>query len=112
MDAIVYAFKLSAGTPATRRGTRAQYNSSGGFLFFQQIAALKKYDESLLKKAGVALGGRRYGWDLPTDARRALYAAEQEKRGGRPVEDVARTVFGVQPDGGGYKFTVLDITYK
>lgn len=111
-DEIVYAFRLASGKPSVRKGTRAQYNTSGGFLFFQQIAALKKYDQSLLRKAGVALGGRRYGWYLPPQARQALYAAEALKRGGRPVEQVAKTVFEVQPDGNGYKFTAVNVTFK
>jgi len=103
VDGITYVLNLSAPSPTTRRGFGDEENR----LYFAQDSTLKDLDRQLLAKAGVDSAGRTIVYFVPADVENTLARLEREYAGGRPVEEIQRTVFGVQSVADGYEFYVL-----
>jgi hypothetical protein len=68
--------------------------------------ALQEFDRKLLARAGVRTQGRVLLQFYPREAENTLAALEMQKAGGRTVDEIRKTVFGVRRSGSGYEFHV------
>ena len=106
---IDYASELVAAKPAVRTGqtedeTRMYMSHQGG--------QLKAFDRQLLSRAGINTTGRLTLQFYPRNVEGQLASLELAKAGGRPLKDIRKTVFSVQPSGGGYRFEVSEQRFR
>ncbi|MCA9105308.1 MAG: hypothetical protein KDA83_07785 [Planctomycetales bacterium] len=106
--AIVYITNLSRGM-ATRSGTKSQEKR---VFFNYNRGVLRDWDIQFAEAAGVNLRDKLLVQFYPPTIQQTLLELERRKLGGRTVEEVYRTVFGVRPAGGSFEFYVIDQTYK
>lgn len=107
---IVYATKLSSAKPTMRTGTTKEEKR---YYLTWRNGGLIDADIELLQKAG-AKGDLRNGIIIkfiPIETETALYNLELKKAGKRS-KDVKSTKFGILKQGSGYKFFVIEQTYK
>ncbi|HRE98888.1 MAG TPA: hypothetical protein PLI18_00115 [Pirellulaceae bacterium] len=105
---IVYLQNLS-----TNRSTRAGRKSEEKRVFFNyNQGVLQKWDQDFMAEAGIDLRNKILVQFYPPQIQQTLLQLEQRKLGGRNVDEVFRTVFGVRPAGGGYEFYVIDQSFK
>jgi hypothetical protein len=103
-----------AGNPQKRR---IEDTASEKRLYFmwKSPSPLMQFDRQLLQKSGIGLQNRQMLKFIPKDLENQLAAIELEysKSKGHPsVTEIAKTVFGSKPDGGGYKFEVVSQRYR
>ncbi len=108
VDGITYVSKLAAAQPTTRTGFGDQENR----LLFPQDSALRALDLQLLAKANVDSKNRAIVYCLPADVENQLAVLERRHAGQRPLEEIQRTVFGVQSAGDGYVLYVIRQEYR
>jgi hypothetical protein len=106
---VYYAYNLSQQKPSVRVGDPAQetrlYMNPAGSMF----AAL---DRQLATKAGIADRGQIILQFFPPEAQAIIVGLEQKKAGGRPPEQIRRTVFRVTRNGDRFEFSVEEQSYK
>jgi hypothetical protein len=106
---VYYAYNLSRDPPSVRSGDPSQetrlYMNPAGSMF----AAL---DRQLAAKAGIADKGQIILQFFPPDAQSIITGLEQKKAGGRPPEQIRRTVFRVTRTGDRFEFSVEEQSYK
>ncbi|MDZ7619572.1 MAG: hypothetical protein U1E05_21435 [Patescibacteria group bacterium] len=105
---ITYVSNLAQPKPDTRVGvadaeTRYYLTWRGG--------ELVEADRQLLARAGVESNGRLILKLLPPEVEGQL-AQLEKTHAGNEAEQVRRTRFGISPDGDGYRFRVIDQTFR
>ena len=108
---VVYVYNLTKPRPDTRTGTASDEKR---YYLTWQTGGLEEADRTLLARADVSAEGgaiRKIFKFLPPDLEGQLAGMEQ-KRAGNEADSVRATYFGIQPSGRGYKFYVIDQTYK
>ncbi|TWU43939.1 hypothetical protein Q31b_14710 [Novipirellula aureliae] len=106
--------KSLAGSPQKARIVDTE-NEKRLYFMWTTPGPLLQYDKQLLQKAGIPLPGRMILKFVPENLEAQLAQTEMEyaKANGRSsVEEIAKTVFESQPDGGGYQFEVVDQRYR
>ena len=75
---------------------------------------MRRWDQILVKRAGVDLEGRRTVQFYPTETRSLLRAAEARHLSsvGRSLDEVRRTIFRLEPVGSGFEFKVRDMLFR
>ncbi len=102
---IDYAFNLSKRRPDTRQGPA---DGEDRIYFAWRKGKLKLADQKLLQKAGVVVKGKVHVQFYPANTVNLLAGIERKYAGDIPLEGIAKTVFGVQPDGDRYTFFVME----
>ena len=102
LDGITYVSQFTAEQPVVREGTGDLENR----FYFSQDSNLVEFDRQLLAKAGIASHNRVIVYFIPPDVERQILVAERDYQGRKP-ENILRTIFGIKPDGGEYKFYVI-----
>ncbi len=106
---VYYAYNLSRDQPSARSGDPSQetrlYMNPAGSMF----AAL---DRQLATKAGIADKGQIILQFFPAEAQAIITGLEQKQAGGRPAEQIRRTVFRVTRTGDRFEFSVEEQSYK
>ena len=75
---------------------------------------MQRWDQELCKRAGVELSDTAQWQFYPEETRvivRTVEAAYLQEIG-KSLAEVKNTVLKIEPDGRGYKFTVLDMTFR
>ena len=103
-DGVVYAAGLANGNPTTREGTGEDEQR---LRFTWEKGTLQEFDRHLLAAAGVDVSGRIVAQFMPAEIENRLAILERDHSEGRDLEEIHRTVFGVQSAGDGYEFYVL-----
>lgn len=108
-DRVYYASSLSSPTPTVRDGlpteeSRLYFNTSGG--------PLEPLDRQLVAKAGLAGRGEIILLFCGPQTQQRLLTLERERAGGRPIKEVAVTVFRVRPTSQGFELSVEEQTFK
>lgn len=109
-EGVVYASKFAAGNPQTRELGQDEVEQRRRFT--HQSGALQEFDRQLLAAAGVDAGGRIVAQFMPAKVENRLAQLEREKAKGRDLEEIQRTVFGVQSVGDGYQLIVVRQEYR
>ena len=76
------------------------------------LNALQRFDRQLLEKAGVKTDGRVLLQLYPQNVENVLAKLELDSAGGRSVDEIRRTIFGVRRDGSQYEFHVVDQQFR
>lgn len=102
---VYYASKLGTPRPVVRTGdpskdARLYFNSAGGPLY--------PLDRRLAEKAGILKHGTLVLQFCSPELQNKLLNLEKQAAGGRPLTDVALTVFKVVKRGSGYDFEVSE----
>lgn len=105
---VTYAYNLTKAKPDTRTGptkaeTRYYLTWRGGELI--------EADRELLSRAGVESQGRVILKFLPPEVEARLAELEKTHAGGE-VDQLRKTRFGIGPHGSGYRFRVIDQTFR
>ena len=103
---VEYAYNLVRTRPTRRVGPADQDKR---YYRTWRSGDLQEADRQLLARAGIQAGRRLILKFLPRQTEEQLYTMEQAKAEGRSV---AATRFGVEPDGKGYRFTIIRQTYR
>ena len=106
---IDYASKLDAAKPVVRKGPTEDETR---MYMSHQSGQLKAFDRQLLNRAGINTTGRLTLQFYPRNVEGQLASLELAKAGGRPLKDIRKTVFSVQPSGGGYRFEVSEQRFR
>jgi hypothetical protein len=106
-DDVIYINHLSQQKPDSRTGLRS---AEGRKYMTWSRGDLDQADLELFKRAGVNTEGRRIFKFLPPETEAKLAALEKQFKN-RPSKDIRRTRFGVQPEGQGFAFHVIDQMY-
>jgi hypothetical protein len=104
---VTYVSELSSANPRQRTG---QADQEDRYYLTWLTGELEQADRALLEKAGVA-----YRPPVLKFLERKLegqLAAMEQTRAGREADNVRATYFGVLPEGRGYKFYIIDQTYR
>ena len=110
-DQIEYARGFSQGAPTRRTGTRNEEQSAKRrrTYFTHTSGQVQKYDQQLLKKAGINAEG--FGLIIlqyyPTPQEDKLIEAQRKFRG-LDQASIKKTVFGIRRQGNGFEFYVVD----
>jgi hypothetical protein len=107
---IIYAYNLAQGKPSTRIVANPALNEKRYYLTWRNIE-MQQADRDLFTKAGVEVGDRLILKFLPQKTELLLMSLEKAFNNLTP-KDIKKTRFGVQPDGGGFKFYVLEQAVK
>ena len=102
---IDYVFNLSQRRPDTKQGSA---DAEDRIYFAWRKGKLKLADQKLLQKAGVSTDGKVHVQFYPARTVNLLAGIERKYAGDIPIEGIAKTVFGVQPDGDRYTFFVIE----
>ena len=103
---IVYAFHLAKRKPDTRIETDPAAHEQRFYLTWRN-GEMQQADRELLTRAGVDVGDSIILKFLPHDTEGQLIIAERDYQGLTP-KDIQKTRFGVQAQGGGFVFFVLE----
>ncbi len=103
-----YAYNLSKIKPDTKAKTPAEENR---LYMTWRSGPLKAADLDLLSRAGIATGDRPILQFYPAAVEKIFLQEEKSYSGGRNVNDIRRTIFGVKQDGSNYAFYVIDQRY-
>ena len=103
---VIYATNLSKDRPTTRTGPADQERR---YYLTWRTGELQQADRALLQKANVEAQGRLILKFLPQELEGRLAGMEKARAGN---ETVRATFFGVVPEGSGYKFYIVDQSYK
>jgi hypothetical protein len=107
---IIYVFNLAKSRPDTRTVSNPSLNERRYYLSWRH-GEMQQADKDLLAKAGVDPGERLILKFLPTEVELKLMGLEKAFKGLTPKE-IKNTRFGVMPDGGGYRFYVMEQAVK
>jgi hypothetical protein len=107
---IIYAFNLAKPRPDTRIVANPALNEKRYYLTWR-TGEMQQADRDLLAKAGIDPGERLILKFLPKEVELNLMGLERAFNDLTP-KDIKKTRFGVQPDGGGFKFYVLEQVRK
>jgi hypothetical protein len=105
---IDYAFDLSKKKP----NTRSSSEDDKRIYFTWSHGSLRAGDRDLLERAGIATRGRLLVQFYPPKVENALALLENKELGGRSLDSVKKTVFGVVGTSGKYEFVVLQMQRK
>lgn len=108
-----YARNLSKSQPDTRSGPGGE--SDDRLYMLWTSGTLKRFDEQLLRAAGLATAGRIVVQFYPRSVENQLARIEleyAEENGKSSVKQIKKTVFGVRPDGGGFEYFVQSQRYR
>ena len=103
-----YAYNLSKEKPDTKVKTPREENR---LYMTWRSGPLKAADLELLSRTGIATGDRPILQIYPAAVEKIFLQEEKNYSGGRNVNDIRRTIFGVKQDGGTYAFYVIDQRY-
>ena len=106
---VAYAKNFSGGNPTAR--TAASDGTEGRYYFWERSKNLRPAKEALLAQAGIGAKGKIILEFISKDLEGQLIQLMNTKAGTRK-DKIYKTIFGVIPDGNGYKFYVLDQRYK
>ncbi len=107
---IIYAFNLAKPRPDTRIVTNPALNERRYYLTWR-TGEMQQADRDLLAKAGIDPEGRLILKFLPKEVELDLMAKERAFNNLTP-KDIKKTRFGVQPEGDGFKFYVMEQIIK
>ena len=84
---------------------------------FSKATPLQKYEEELLRRAGATVDGKGRVTLKFIDPQTENMLAQMElayakSKGHELIQEVAKTIFRCEPDGGGYKFVVTSQRYR
>ncbi len=108
-----YAFNLKNSRPDTRRG--AGGDSEKRLYLLWTSGALKRFDQQLLRAAGVRTAGRIAMQFYPQAVEDQLARIEMDfaqRNGKTSVKQIRRTVFGVRRQGSGFEYFVVSQLYR
>ncbi len=108
-----YAFNLRKSRPDTRRGPGGE--SEKRLYMLWTSGALKRFDQQLLRDAGVKTAGRiamQFYPPLVEDQLARTEMAFANKNGKTSVKQIKKTVFGVRREGNGFEFYVVSQLYR
>ncbi len=108
-----YARNLRKGRPDARRGLGGDAEKRLYMLW--SSGTLKRFDQQLLRRAGINVTGRITVQFYPPDVEDKLATIEMAhaQRNGRDhVKQIAKTVFGVRRAGNGFEFYVESQRYR
>jgi len=106
---IAYASGLDAEKPTVRSGPT---ESEKRMYMSYRSGQLKEFDRQLLSRAGISTRGKMTLQFYPGTVENSLAQLEKQKAGGRPLEDIRKTVFGVRQSGEGYRFEVVEQRFR
>ena len=89
-------------------------NENKTLMFGHKKMRMQRWDQELCKRAGVELSDTAQWQFYPEETRvivRTVEAAYLQEIG-KSLAEVKNTVLKIEPDGRGYKFTVLDMTFR
>jgi hypothetical protein len=107
---IIYAFHLAKPKPDTRTVGNPALNEKRYYLSWR-TGEMQQADRDLLAKAGIDAGDQLILKFLPQQVELNLMALEKAQNNLTP-KDIKKTRFGVQTDGAGFKFIVLEQSIK
>jgi hypothetical protein len=107
---ITYAYNLAKPRPDTRVVSNPALNEKRYYLTWRN-GEMQQADRDLLAKAGIEVGDRLILKFLPKEVELNLMGLERAFNNLTPKE-ISKTRFGVQPEGDGYKFYVLEQAKK
>lgn len=99
-----YASFLSAPKPKTRSGAGAAEKRR--YLLWRK-GPLADADKQLLTRAGIDPSGRVISQFIPPDVEQVMAQLEADYSKGKKLDQIRKTVFGVQGSPGAYKFYVI-----
>ncbi len=105
---ITYVSNLAQPKPDTRVGAA---DAEGRYYLTWRGGELVEADRQLLARAGVPSEGRLILKFLPPEVETQL-AHLEKVHAGKEADEVRRTRFGISPDGDGYRFRVIDQTFR
>lgn len=101
-----------SGAPQARMSDR---KTQGKVLrFSHQRPKMRRWDQSIARKAGVDLNGRLMTQFYPMETRQILRHVERVylEGVGRELSEVRRTIFKVVPGGSGFEFKITKMLYR
>lgn len=107
-----YASNLRQGRPSTRQGPGDQEKRL--YMIWTE-GALKRFDQQLLRGAGLRTAGRIVVQFYPQAVEDRLAQIEMDyarEQGRTSVKQIKRTVFGVRRQGAGFEFYVISQVYR
>jgi hypothetical protein len=107
---ITYVFNLKKSKPDTRTVSDPAKNEQRYYLTWR-TGEMQKADQDLLAKAGIDVGDRLILKFIPKDLEVVLVGMERAHQNASPKE-IRKTRFGVQPEGDGFKFYIMEQTLK
>lgn len=114
IQGVDYAFNLSTN-PQTRRLVESDQEKRLYFMWTRP-SPLQRFDQQLLRQAGVSLdGGRALIRLIPDELEDQLYALEMQRaieNGRNSPSQIAKTIFESKSGGNGYVFEVVDQRYR
>ena len=105
---IVYLQNL-AGQRRTRNGRKS---AEKRVFFNYNQGVLSEWDKQFMEESGINLRNRILVQFYPPDIQTRLLALEKQRLGGKSLETVYRTVFGVRATGNGFEYYVIDQLYR
>lgn len=105
---VQYAYNLSKSQPDQRTGAA---NQEKRYYLTWRRGELEQADRELLARAKVDCQNRLILKFLPLEIEKQLWSLEKA-RAGDGSAGVPTTVFGIQPDGNGYTFYVIEQTFR
>jgi len=105
---VQYVYNLTKRRPDTRIGPAEQEKR---YYLTWRSGALQEADRELLRRAGINPQGKLILKFLPPELEAQLVQMERQ-RAGNDYNRVRSTLFGVAPDRNGYKFYVIDQSYR
>lgn len=103
-----YAYNLTKASPDVRVGSPADESR---IRFAWRSGTLQRADRQLLRRAGIRVGIRGILQFIPPELEAELLAKEMAHAEGRDVDEIRRTVFGVQRVGQEFAFQVVEQEY-
>lgn len=103
-----YALNVSEPTPDRRTGDPA---SEERMYMIWRRGPLMAADRELLKRAGIPVRGRNLLQFYPAETEQRLATLELQAAGNRSINDIRKTVFGVQQRGDQFEFHVIEQKY-
>ncbi|MEZ6118635.1 MAG: hypothetical protein R3C28_18995 [Pirellulaceae bacterium] len=77
-----------------------------------RASKFKDQDMTLLRQAGINTAGAIICQFYSKELEIVLANVELNKHGDRPLKDIKKTIFGIQPGGSGFEFVVVDIRLR
>jgi len=105
---VIYASRFSQRAPVRREAPTDQEKRA--YLTWR-TGGLEQADRELLGWANISAEGKLILKFLPPELEQELLQMEHARAGDK-AKRIRTTYFGIRPEGGGYKFYVIDQTYK
>jgi hypothetical protein len=107
-DTVSYLSNFSAPKPTVKTGPRV---AEKRMYLVWTGGDLKQADIEFFKRAGVSTEGGMIFMFLPPDVRQTLSQLELDKNH-KTIAEISKTIFGLQTQGGGFVFSVIDQRLK